>query len=105
LADLALAVWPFTHVVVAETSMRPTLSPGDRLVVFRWTRPRPGDLVVVRDPAYPKRLLVKRLTGSTPAGEYLLAADNPNVGTDSRYLGAIPPALLVGKVIWRYGSR
>jgi nickel-type superoxide dismutase maturation protease len=101
----ALPIWPLLTVRVVETSMQPALRPGDRLLVLRWPRPRSGDIVVVRDPEYPKRLLVKRLTERTPHGDYVLRADNPNVGRDSRDFGALPPRLMVGKVVWRYGTR
>ncbi|HET6317211.1 MAG TPA: S26 family signal peptidase [Chloroflexota bacterium] len=97
-------LWPFTHVRVAETSMQPTLQPGDRLIVLRWSRPRVGDLVVLRDPAFRSRLLVKRVAGRTADGSYIVQADNPNVGSDSRHLGPLAGDLLVGKVMWRYGG-
>ncbi len=96
-------LWPFTRVRVAETSMQPTLQPGDRLIVLRWSRARAGDLVVLRDPAYPERLLVKRVAGRTADGSYVVEADNANVGSDTRHLGPLAHDLLVGKVVWRYG--
>src|ERR1700689_3371314 len=52
------------RLVVSGTSMLPTLRPGDRLLVARIGRPRPDDLVVIRDPRLPSRLLCKAV-GST----------------------------------------
>jgi nickel-type superoxide dismutase maturation protease len=98
-------IWPILTLRLHDTSMAPALRPGDRLIVNRWSRPRRGDIVVVRDPEYPKRLLVKRLADRTSQGDYVLHADNPNVGRDSRHFGALPPTLMVGKVVWRYGTR
>ncbi len=53
--------------VVHESSMRPALEPGDRLLAWR-RRPKPGDIVVFPDPTEHHRWLVKRLVaggGST----------------------------------------
>lgn len=97
-----LPVWPLLSVRVVETSMQPSLRPGDRLIVNRWSCPRSGDIVVVRDPDYPKRLLVKRIASRTAEGAYVVLADNPNVSRDSRTFGPLPPGLVVGKVVWRY---
>jgi nickel-type superoxide dismutase maturation protease len=98
-------MWPLTRVEVTETSMQPTLRPGDRLLVYRWSRPTPGDLVVVRDPAYAKRLLVKRLAQRTDDGRYVVLADNPNVSRDSREFGPVRREQLIGRVVWRYRTR
>ncbi|MCS7206777.1 MAG: signal peptidase I [Dehalococcoidia bacterium] len=53
------------RVVVRGWSMAPTLLPGDYLLVdtsaYRSAPPQRGDIVVVRDPHHPHRLLVKRV--------------------------------------------
>lgn len=50
--------------------MRPTLEPGDRLLVdptaYRHRPPRTGDLVVLVDPQAPARWLIKRVAGVGP---------------------------------------
>lgn len=52
----------FSVCVVSGASMRPTLAPGERVLVYRlaseFTR---GDLVVVKNPDAPDDLLVKRI--------------------------------------------
>jgi hypothetical protein len=68
---------PLLRVVVEDTSMAPTLRPGDHLIVNRWSRPRPGDLIVAKDPEYTKRLLVKRLVERMPDGAYVVSSENP----------------------------
>jgi signal peptidase I len=101
-------------VVVRDDSMRPELAPGDRL----WVDPRPGrplvrgDIVVVRDPETPGRLLVKRLVGLAgdrpalgtpiPEGSVYLEGDNPGVSRDSRAFGPVPRLAVVGLAWFRY---
>lgn len=81
--------------------MLPTLQPGDRLVVSRHRRPRPGDLVAVRDPRQPARLLVKRVA-SIDGNRVDIRGDNPRASTDSRTFGPLPTADVVGIVVRRY---
>ncbi|MGH9282075.1 MAG: S26 family signal peptidase, partial [Acidimicrobiales bacterium] len=79
--------------------MRPTLAPGDRVVAVRAGRVRAGQLVVVRDPRRPSRLLVKRVTEAGPLG-YAVAGDNAAASTDSRSFGPVPAVW--GRVVYRY---
>ena len=82
--------------------MRPTLQPGDRLFVFQWPRPRPGDLVVLKEPDAQLTFAVKRVASLEPNGDVIVHADNPNVSRDSREFGPVPRQLIVGRVIFRY---
>ncbi len=82
--------------------MRPTLQPGDRLVVFQWSRPKPGDLVVLREPDARLTFAVKRVARIEPNGDVVVHADNPNVSRDSREFGPVPRELIVGRVFFRY---
>ena len=82
--------------------MQPTLRPGDRLLVYRWSRPRPGDLVVLREPDARQTFAVKRVARLEPNGDVIVHADNPNVSRDSREFGPVPRRLIVGRVIFRY---
>src|SRR5579859_5207498 len=92
---------PMRTFVVRDTSMRPALSPGDRLLVARWLRPRGRDLVVAHDPEHHSTYLVKRVATVEPGGNVVLHADNPNVSRDSRHFGVVPPRLIVGRVVFR----
>jgi nickel-type superoxide dismutase maturation protease len=87
--------------VVSGASMLPTLRPGDRLLVARLGRPQPGDLVVIRDPRAPTRLLCKRVV-SRDARHIVVRGDNPDASTDSRAFGPVPDDWVVGRVLRRY---
>jgi len=82
--------------------MRPTLEPGDYVLVNRWAYrvrpPRRGDLVVVRDPELSDRFLVKRVSETQASTQIRLEGDNAAVSRDSRAFGAVPLDRIVGKV-------
>jgi nickel-type superoxide dismutase maturation protease len=92
-----------TTVEVAGDSMRPTLHPGDRLVVVRvpgrWVRP--GDLVTLPDPRQPDRVVVKRVA-AVAGGAVEVRGDDPSASTDSRTFGPVPASSLRGRVVYRY---
>ena len=88
--------------VVQDTSMRPALQPGDRLLVMRWLPARPGDIVVCRDPEQSSQFIAKRVAQRLANGELFVLGDNPNVSRDSRFFGPVPRRLVVGRVLWRY---
>jgi nickel-type superoxide dismutase maturation protease len=93
---------PFRRFRVEDQSMRPTLEPGDYVLVNRWAfrfrAPSPGDLVVVQDPEEPSRFLVKRVSEWTAAGAIRLAGDNEGASRDSRAFGPVPLDRIIGKV-------
>ena len=93
---------PLQRFRVEDTSMRPVVQPGDRLLVGRWLRARRGDLIVFRDPQYPSAFVLKRVAAIEPTGNLVVRGDNPNVSRDSRHFGPIPPRLVVGRVFYRY---
>jgi type IV secretory pathway protease TraF len=83
--------------------MRPTLEPGDRLLV-RYAAPvAAGRLVLARFPdgtLAVKRAAERRETRSGGPGWWLLS-DNPDTGVDSRHRGVIADADVVGVVVAR----
>ncbi|MGH9205786.1 MAG: nickel-type superoxide dismutase maturation protease [Acidimicrobiales bacterium] len=108
-AAAAAVMWrSFRRVEVVGGSMSPALLPGDRLVVVarpwrppRW--PRPGEVIAVRDPREPSRVLVKRVVGvDRPKGMLEVAGDAPDASTDSRRFGPVPRASVVGRAVYRY---
>ena len=96
---LGLAIFLFRRVEVHGDSMRPTLLPGDRLLVVRRRRAGPGDLVVVTDPRRTDRLMVKRVASVDRRG-WTVHGDNPPASTDSRSLGPLPR--VEGRPLYRY---
>ena len=83
--------------------MRPTLEPGDRVLVRRLGRkptPRVGSVVATWHPQRSELRLIKRLKSIEETGLWLLG-DNPAESTDSRQLGAVPTNLLIGEVVGR----
>jgi nickel-type superoxide dismutase maturation protease len=102
LATTAALVTRLRRLEVSGHSMRPTLEPGDRLLLLRSRRARAGDLVVVPDPRQPARLVVKRVVVASGGG-LTVRGDNPAASTDSRQFGTVPKASVWGRVVYRYG--
>lgn len=96
------------RVLVSGGSMAPTLLDGDRLFVVAapWRLPQvaSGDIVAVRDPRDPERLLVKRVaTVDRRRGTVEVLGDAAEASTDSRTFGPVPVGAVVGRVAYRYG--
>ncbi|MCH8995082.1 MAG: nickel-type superoxide dismutase maturation protease, partial [Chloroflexi bacterium] len=91
------ALIPFARYRVEGESMAPAFAVGERVFVSRaaywFSKPRPGDLVVVRDPRQPDRLLLKRIDRSAGEDGWLVLGDNPEASTDSRTFGPVPREL------------
>ncbi len=97
---------------VAGRSMVPTLVPGDRVWVDRWSyrhrSPRRGEAVMLRDSV--GRRLVKRIaefprvaaSGGNSTPSLWVLGDHPVVSLDSRQFGAVPLSEIEGRVVWRY---
>jgi nickel-type superoxide dismutase maturation protease len=90
------------RVVVEGESMMPLLAPGDRLLVVRSRRPKPGQVVVLPDPRDSSHLLVKRVAAAS-RGWVEVRGDNEGASTDSRDFGAVPAQSVRGRVLYRYG--
>jgi len=95
------------RVIVRDESMRPTLEPGDRLLVdtrtLRTRAPRVGEIVVLRDPAAPDRWLIKRVA-SVDASRALVEVrgDAADRARDSRQFGPVPLPSVIGIAYRRY---
>jgi len=103
------------RVKVEGGSMAPALLPGDSLVVvgrahrslpfFRVQEPwlKSGEVVAVRDPRDPARVLVKRVASVDPDGASLeIIGDASHASTDSRTFGPVPVSSVLGRAVYRY---
>lgn len=87
--------------------MRPTLTPGDRLVVLHGRVPRPGRVVVARLPdgtVAVKRAVERRTTAAGRPGWWLLS-DDPERGVDSRHRGPVADEDVLAVVVARLWPR
>lgn len=91
--------------------MAPGLLPGDRVWVdprgYAHELPRPGDVVVLRDPEVAGRLLLKRISSVEfdPVGDPVsvrVLGDLREESRDSRAFGDVPVGALVGVAWYRY---
>ena len=87
--------------------MRPTLEPGDWLLVdpqaYAQTVPAVHDLVLVPDPREPSRLLVKRVAEVHDDGrELFVTGDAQAASTDSRAFGTVSTTAVEGRPWFRY---
>ncbi len=94
------------RIAVTGHSMEPALRDGDWLLVdptaFVGRGPRPGELVVARDPRHPTRLIVKRVRDVSADGRLYVAGDHPAHGDEGAAIGAVPPDAIVGRPWLRY---
>lgn len=87
--------------------MRPTLEPGDRLLVRYAVPVTAGRLVLARFPdgtLAVKRAVERRRTRGGEPGWWLLS-DNPDDGVDSRHRGVIADRDVVAVVVARVWPR
>lgn len=93
------ALLPWQLVQVSGPSMAPALRTGDRLVVRRGARVRPGDVVLGSFADLPGVWVVKRAVRPVPDaadGQWVVASDNAFAGGDSTVHG---PAQVSGRAV------
>ncbi|MDR2471206.1 MAG: signal peptidase I [Treponema sp.] len=112
-AAVFIKIFLFDLMITQGRSMLPTLRPGSLLVVnkaaygfrlpglgiylFRWARPRRGDLVVFYTPLGERA--VKRCTYEEEGENFFARGDNDLESFDSRSYGLIPQDHILGKVV------
>lgn len=92
------ALLPWQLVRVAGPSMAPALRTGDRVIVRRGARVRPGDIVLARFADLPGTWVVKRAARPAPSGGsgWIVESDNTYAGGDSSVHG---PAEVSGRAV------
>jgi nickel-type superoxide dismutase maturation protease len=103
------------RVKVEGGSMAPALLPGDCLLVVKPDHPKfplfparepglkPGEVVAVRDPRHPGRILVKRVARVDRDADMLeVLGDASHASTDSRTFGPVPMSSVLGRAVYRY---
>jgi nickel-type superoxide dismutase maturation protease len=105
----ALAIARRLDVVEVEgRSMAPALLPGDRLLVesisYARRPPRPGEVVLARDPRHASRELIKRVA-VVDRERVHLRGDAPGESTDSRDFGEVAVSSVQWRAIARYWPR
>ena len=93
---------PVTRIRIVGPSMEPAMRNGDWWLVLRTSRVRPGDAVLLAHPDRPDLLVVKRVVERRGDGWWVLG-DNPQASEDSRRFGPVPDALILGRLLARYG--
>lgn len=80
---------------VEGLSMMPAYNHGAIVVGWRFSRPRIGDVVIVR---HHRVEIIKRVS-QLENGQVFLLGDNPEESTDSRQFGWLPAASIIAVVI------
>lgn len=102
--EIALVFWGSRHKYVCEgTSMNPTLSDGEVVLVDRDAKIEVGDIVVAKHPIEQVTEVVKRVARINEHGHYVLVGDNLEESNDSRHFGAVTREYIKGKVVARLG--
>ncbi|MBI2642013.1 MAG: S26 family signal peptidase [Candidatus Wildermuthbacteria bacterium] len=63
---------------------------------YLFSRPKVGQLVVLKDPRDSSRLILKRITGARDSF-FWVEGDNKEESTDSRKFGWVPKTAILGK--------
>src|SRR5207244_4521991 len=89
-------------VGVVTLSMVSALWTCDWIVVAEVVRcPRVGEIVLLRDPREPERLMLKRVA-AVADGACTVLGDRPEESTDSRAFGPVPLGNVLGRALFRY---
>jgi signal peptidase I len=113
IASLIIKIFLFDFMIAEGSSMTPAIRPGTVLIVsrlvygfrppwsgsylLRWSRPKPGEVVVFYTPM--GQLAVKRCGLVREDGTFIAVGDNGVWSLDSRMYGPVDTDSIVGKVL------
>jgi len=80
---------------VEGLSMAPTYRHGSIVVGWRFSKPKVGDVVIVKH----HRLEIIKRVGQLKHDQLYLLGDNPNESTDSRQFGWLPLSSVLAVII------
>ena len=90
----------FSYFLVKEQSMEPFCREGDFVVINRmsylFSRPKVGQLVVLKDPRDPSRHIIKRIVALKDSFVWV-EGDNKERSTDSRDFGWVSVKAILGQ--------
>ncbi len=117
LAGIFIIIFKYTIIdfsVIQGVSMEPTLQSGHIILysriayglklpfktkyLIRWKMPKPGDIIVLRNPQTKIRI-IKRCQKQV-GDKIFVTGDNRKNSIDSREFGLVPINLVIGKVIF-----
>lgn len=90
--------FPFVRFRIEGNSMSPTIKTGEKVFISRYSRIRPGDIVVFQKGGL---TMVKRAIQKENSG-WLMRGDNPSESTDSLDFGTVSDRHIIGKVLWKH---
>ncbi|MEP6847790.1 MAG: nickel-type superoxide dismutase maturation protease [Acidobacteriota bacterium] len=87
--------------LIEGSSMKPTLSEGDAILIVPRSQIEINDIVLAHHPYKESVKILKRVSQINDNGSYILLGDNESESTDSRTFGPILPKEILGKAVCR----
>lgn len=96
-------IFPILKFQVQENSMEPFLSPGDFILVNRWSyflkKPKVGDVIIIRA-TKTEKYFIKRVK-KIKKNKCFVLGDNEKESIDSRTFGWVSKKDIVSKMIFK----
>jgi nickel-type superoxide dismutase maturation protease len=87
---------------VEGSSMRPTLTENEIVLVRLGSAASAGDIVLAQHPYKRSVKILKRVKSVSPDGRFTLAGDDLLQSTDSRTFGSVSVEYILGKAVCRW---
>ena len=97
---------PIKRFVVEGHSMEPLIKGGQGVLINRFaylfSQPKVGDIVALKAPRRPNKLLLKRVEKALEGNRYIVVGINKVDSTDSRQFGWVSSKDILGKIWLKY---